>query len=254
MSIVNWVRGRTGVRRANTDERGQAVRLMALAIAALATLLAPATAGASGAARAARSAQRRGEVCQRKHGRTIYRHGIVRAFKTSGGVSGCVDGSTSAWQLWGAAEGAGPYETVSGSILQVSGRFLAFETETNIKGSNDFSIEVTDLRSGASYPIASWEQSLPFDEPPTPVRSPVQALVLGPDGRTACLEETLVANVAPSASEPLPIRQVLELLGFHHFHRRLATSLPGAIVAGSVAYDGHTVTWTQDGSAESASV
>jgi hypothetical protein len=236
-----------------TRARLRGVTTLALtACALLASAIGACAANAARTSRTARSAERHGVICQRKHGRTIFRRGIVRAFKSSGTVFGCVDGSTRARPLWG--PGDIPYETVSGSIQQVSGRFVAFETETDVKGSNDWTIEVADLRSGASYEVASWEQSLPFDEQPSPAKSPVQALVLGPDGRTACLEEVFDANVAPSASEPLPTRQVLVLLGFHHFHLRLAISVPGGIVPGSVAYDGQTVTWTQNGSAESANV
>jgi hypothetical protein len=232
--------------------RGVNALELVLALTACALLTSALAACTTDAAGVARTAKRRGVSCQRKHGHTIFRHGIVRAFKCSGTVFGCVDGSTSAWPLWGSTDE--PYETVSGSILQVSGRFVAFETETGVKGTNDWSIDVMDLRSGAGYPVASWSQVLPFDEPPSPVKSPLQAFVLGPDGRTACLEEVFDANVAPSASEPFPTRQVLVLLGFHHFHRRLAISTPGGIVPGSVAYNGHTVTWTQSGSAESAAV
>jgi hypothetical protein len=228
-----------------------ACALLMSAIGACATDAAG-TARTARTARSARSAERHGVTCQRKHGRTIFRHGIVRAFKSSGTVFGCVDGSTRASPLWGSTDA--PYETVSGSILQVSGRFVAFETETGVKGSNDWSIEVADLRSGDGYGVAYWSQTVPFDEQPSPVTPPVQALVLGPDGRAACLEEVFDANVAPSASEPFPSRQVLVLLGFHHFHRRLAVSVPGGIVPGSVAYDGHTVTWTQNGAPQSASV
>jgi hypothetical protein len=236
-----------------TRARLRGVATLALtACALLASTICACATDAARTTRTARTAERHGVICQRKHGRTIFHHGIVRAFKSSGTVFGCVDGSTHAWPLWGSTDA--PYETVSGSILQVSGRFVAFETETGVKGSNDWSIEVADLRSGDGYGVAYWSQTVPFDEQPSPVTSPVQALVLGPDGRTACLEEVFDANVAPSASEPFPSRQVLVLLGFHHFHRRLAISVPGGIVPGSVAYDGQTVTWTQNGSAESANV
>ncbi len=221
----------------------------ALALTACAVLT---SASVTDAAGVAHTAEQRGVTCQRKHGHTILHHGTVRAFKSSGTVFGCVDGSTRAWPLWGS--GDIPYEIESGLILQVSGRFVAFEIQTTVKGSNHWLIEVRDLRSGTGYQVAFWEQSLPFDEPPSPAKSPVLALVLGPDGRTVYLEEVFDANVAPSASEPFPTRQVLVLLGFHHFHRRLAISTPGGIVPGSVAYNGHTVTWTQSGSDESATV
>ncbi|HTB50160.1 MAG TPA: hypothetical protein VK701_04215 [Solirubrobacteraceae bacterium] len=111
----------------------------------------------------------------------------------------------------------------------MSGRFVALEIQTTVKGGNHWLIEVRDLRSGAGYQVAFWEQSLPFDEPPSPAKSPVQAFVLGPDGRTVYLEEMYDANVAPSAGEPFPTRQVLVLLGFHHFHR----GSPSARRAGS---------------------
>lgn len=85
--------------------------------------------------------------------------------------------------------------SVSGSILRASGRFVAFETETGVKGANDWSIEVTDLRSGAGYPVAHWSQLLPFDEPPSPVSlaraRPASSLLLEgrlPPGRRADYE------------------------------------------------------------------
>jgi hypothetical protein len=76
----------------------------------------------------------------------------------------------------------------------------------------------------------------------------VEAFTLGPDGRTARLYDTFAANASPSAT---PTGQVLDLIGFHHFRRQLATSSPGGIVPASLAYDGHTVTWTQNGSLQS---
>jgi hypothetical protein len=65
------------------------------------TLLAPTVgAFAAGAHVAASPARQRGVICQRRHGQTILRRGIVRVFRASDTVWGCVKGSTSVWPLW----------------------------------------------------------------------------------------------------------------------------------------------------------
>ncbi|HTB50161.1 MAG TPA: hypothetical protein VK701_04220 [Solirubrobacteraceae bacterium] len=82
---------------------------LALALTVCAVLT---SASVADAVDVAHTAEQRGVTCRRKHGHTILHHGTVRAFKSSGTVFGCVDGSTRAWPLWGS--GHIPYEIESG--------------------------------------------------------------------------------------------------------------------------------------------
>jgi hypothetical protein len=180
----------------------------------------------------------------------------VRVFKRSGTVYGCLIGSRVAQQLW--TSSGDPFQAASGAVRQVAGRFIAFVSEGSNQYTRSRAVDVVDLGNGRGYTIAEIEEEMSLHvtgEPPTPGPWPLQTFVLGPDGRTARLYNTYVpptsALVQATAS---PAGQVLDLIGFNGLVRQLATSAPGGIPASSLAYDGHTVTWTHDGSSESASV
>jgi hypothetical protein len=203
---------------------------------------------------AAAAAKQRGVRCQHQRGRTIVRRGVVRVFKRGGTVYGCVQGSKRAWALWETQN----YLTQSkgGAVKQVAGPFVAVEASTNNQYGFEQSAAVYDLRSGASYAIAhvAGELAGPTSgEPATPGPWPLETFVLGPDGRTARLYDTFAPPPNPSTAAPVT-GQVLDLIGFHHLRRQLATSAPGGIARTSLGYDGHTVTWTQNGTPQSASV
>jgi hypothetical protein len=203
---------------------------------------------------AARAARHRAIVCQRERGRTILRRGVVRVFKASGTVYGCVKGSSKAWTLWETEMHL--TQSKGGAVKQVAGRYVAVETNSENQYGFDHSIDVFDLRDGASYSVA-WVAGelggLTRGEPPTPGPLALEAFVLAPDGRTARLYDTL-APPPNAGAAAIPTGQVLDLIGFHHFRSQLATSAPGGIEPASLAYDGHTVTWTQNGAPQSASV
>ena len=218
----------------------------ALAIAAALVLLA--TPGVA-VARSARSAEQRAAVCQRIPGRTMMRQGEVRIFRASGVVYGCVNGSQSAWALWQ------PSPTLSGSVAQVNRQFVAVKSQTSDQYEFDASLAVVDLRSGRSYPIAS--ESEPLDgpvtgNPSTPGPWPIEAFALGSDGLAVRLYERFTAGTSEQSATV--VGQVLDVIGFQHLHRWLATSPPGEIAPVSVHYEGHKVTWTQDGSRHAANV
>jgi hypothetical protein len=199
-------------------------------------------------ARPASAAERRAAVCQHVPGRTLLRRGHVRVFRASDVVYGCVNGSESAWPLWQSSL------RQSGSVAEVNGRFVAVRSRTSDQYEFDLSLDVVDLRSGRRYSIA-WE-SEPLGggvagDPSTPGPWPIEAFVLGPDGRTIRLYDKLIAGASQYSGTV--VGQVLNVIGFHHLNRQLATSPPGAIASASLAYDGHKVTWTQNGSPQSAS-
>jgi hypothetical protein len=180
-------------------------------------------------------------ACQRRHGKTILRRGVVRVFKTSGAVYGCVEGSPRIVAL-------------EGSIKQVAGRFLAVEESQSDQYGFEASLAVVDLRSGRSYSVASLSQPMwgeASGEPPTPGPWPLEAFALGSDGRTARLYATFSTHPNPGDNAS-PSGQVLDLIGFHRLRRRLAVSGPGEIAATSLSYRDHTVTWTQNGAPRSA--
>ncbi len=200
-------------------------------------------------ARPARAVKRRPPVCQHIAGHTILRRGQVRVFRASGVIYGCLNGSESAWSLWESGV------RQNGSLGQVDGRFVAVQSTTSDQYEWDTSLDVVDLRSGGSYSIAG--ESEPLDgpaagDPATPGPWPIETYVLGPDGRTARLYDTFIPGAG--AYSGTVVSQVLDLIGFHHVDDRLATSAPDGIAPQSLAYDGRTVTWTQDGSPQSASV
>jgi hypothetical protein len=192
-------------------------------------------------------------LCERRHGKTILRRGVVRVFKTSSGAYGCVEGSLRIVSLWG----MGPEDWgVSGfPVKQVAGRFIAVQFSAESQYEYAAWVTVVDLRSGSSYTVASLSQ--PTDEeasgePPTPGPWPLEAFALGSDGRTARLYDTFSTHPNPSY-EAARTGQVLDLVGFHHFRRQLAVSGPGVIAAMSLSYNNQTVTWTQNGAPQSAS-
>jgi hypothetical protein len=198
-------------------------------------------------------------ACQHQAGHTILRRGVVRVFKQVGPdgalVFGCVKGSTRAVMLWevGPEVAPGVVET-SGSVGQVAGRFVAVEATTSNQYEYNSSIEVFDLRSGAHYPIEAVRE--PIDEGAPPWAPRLERYVLAGDGRTVRLYGPPVsATGAPGApgAPTTPAPQTLDLLGFHHFERQLATGPPGAIAPASLAVHGATVTWTQNGEQLSAS-
>jgi hypothetical protein len=210
----------------------------------------------AGAGRAAHAhgAKHRGTPCQRQHGRTIVRRGTVRVFKSGRVAYGCVQGSTHTWALWQATHNL--YEARSGAVTQVSGRFVAVTTSSSSQYGALRELAAFDLRSGKTYSLASINEEefghRVSGEPPTPGPWPLEASVLGPDGRSARLYNTY----APSARSDYTAAatgQVVDLVGFHQFHRQLATAAPGAIAPSSLSYDGHTVSWSQNGSPRTVS-
>lgn len=195
----------------------------------------------------------RGVRCQHRHGHTILRQGVIRVFRAPGGVYGCVKGRRNKVFLWQDHHKLGEYS--SGSVSQAAGHFLAIQSSSGDQYAYDTSLEVVNLRTGASYAIASESEPISgpaTGNPSTPGPWPIQAFVLGSDGRTARLYETFPASSTQGYNTP-PSGQVLDVIGFHHFRVQLATSQPGGIAPSSLAYHGHTVTWTQNGVPHSAS-
>jgi hypothetical protein len=197
----------------------------------------------SAAAAANRAKHDRAVLCQRRHGDTILRRGIVRVFGSSGAVYGCVQGSVRVVEF-------------GGSVEQVAGRFVAEEVSKSDQYRYEAWLAVVDLRSGRSYLVASLEQPMwgeASGEPPTPGPWPLEAFALGSDGRTARLYATFSTNPNPSYNAA-PTGQVLDLIDSHHLRRQLAVSGPGGIAPRSLSFRDHTVTWTQNGAPCSASV
>jgi hypothetical protein len=234
----------------------------AAALAGLTLSAVSAAATASAANRpASASAAHHAVVCQRRRGHTILKRGVVRVFKAAGpiypAVFGCVKGSTRAVLLWEVTPGPGPGPETTGSVKQVAGRFIAVETSTSNQYDYEQGIEVFDLRSGASYAITGMSGSVEEAaglEPSRPQPPTEEAYVLAPDGRTAALYATYPAPATASgSSSPTATGQLVEVLGFHDFHAVLATTGPNVIPPASLAFNGTTVTWTQDGEQRSAS-
>jgi hypothetical protein len=223
-------------------------------IATCSLLVVVTAADAASPGRVAETASHRSVVCQHKRGRTILRRGVVRVFKRQGTVYGCVNGSKRAWSLWETQN----YLTQSkgGAVKQVAGPYVAVAASTNNQYGFEQSLAVSNLRTGASYAVASVAGELSgvtSGEPATPGPWPLETFVLGPDGRTARLYDTFAPP--PNANTAAPVTgQVIDLIGFHRFRRQLATSAPGGIARASLGYDGRTVAWTQNGTPQSASV
>jgi hypothetical protein len=210
-------------------------------------------------------------ACQHQAGRTILRRGAVRVFKQAGPegalVFGCVKGSTRAVMLWEVGPEVAPGVTeTAGSVRQVAGPFLAAEATTSNQYEYSQSIEVFDLRSGAHYPIAAVSE--PIDEPAPPGAPRLERFVLAGDGRAVRLygppasatgttgatgSEGATGVTGAPGTTTTPATQTLDLLGFHHLDRQLATGPPGSIAPASLAFNGTTVTWTQNGARQSAS-
>ena len=180
-------------------------------------------------------------------GRTRLPRGAVRLVTVSGATYGCVVGSTRLWRLWERIPGRrGPEE--GGAVKEVKGRFVAFETgNSNQYESNEY-LQVIDLRSGAEYVVAG--EQAPIDgcatgKPPTPGPPALQAFVLGANGRAARLYETFTGcSTYPNVTVT---GQAIDVIGFHGFHVSVARTAPGQIEPRSLAYDGGTVGWVQQG-------
>jgi hypothetical protein len=203
----------------------------------------------------AHASRHRGTPCEQRHGRTILHRGIARVFKSAGVAYGCVQGSRHAWALWQATHNL--YETRSGAVTQVNDRFVAVATSSSSQYGASRELAVFDLASGETYSLASISEeefgNRVTGAPPTPGPWPLEASALGPDGRSARLYDTYAPS-ARSDYTAAPTGQVVDLVGFHQFHRQLATSGPGAIVPSSLSYDGHTVSWSENGSPQAVSV
>lgn len=239
-------RGRTRSLRLSTTT------LLVLAVAVTLTATACALSALTRSAYAAmgpttKSARTPRMPCQREPGHTILRRGVVRVFRHSGNVYGCVNGSTRRIWLWEILP-----ET-RGSVTQVAGRFVAFDWLRDDQYEYDHYVIVVDLRTASAYSVAELTQpltELPEGNPPTPGPWPLDGYTLGTDGRTARLYDSYVGTMF----NQILVGQVLDLVGFHGYDRQLATGGPGAIIPKSLAYHDHTVTWTQDGSPRAMSV
>jgi hypothetical protein len=243
---------------------GAAFSLAATTLSVLAALGVSAPGASAAGAPHSMSAAHHAILCQHQTGRTILRRGAVRVFKQVGPegalVFGCVKGSTRAVVLWevGPEIAPGVVET-TGSVRQVAGRFLAAEATTSNQYAYSQSIEVFDLRSGAHYPVAAVQE--PIDEPAPPGAPRLERFVLAGDGRTVRLYgppanatgRTGATGATGTSTSTTAAVQTLDLLGFHHLDRQLATSPPGSIAPASLAVNGDTGTWTQNGEQQSAS-
>ncbi len=242
-----------------TSASGAAWSLAATTLTLIAAFGAFAPGASAAGARSPAQAAHHAILCQRQAGRTILRRGAVRVFKQTGPegalVFGCVKGSTRAVMLWevGPEVAPGVVET-SGSVGQVAGRFVAAEATTSNQYEYNQSIEVFDLRSGAHYPVIAVRE--PIDEGAPAWAPRLERYLLASDGRTVRLYGP-PANMTPPPGAPgadtTPAPQTLDLLGFHHLERQLATGPAGAIAPASLAVKGSTVTWMQNGEQLSAS-
>lgn len=189
--------------------------------------------------------------CGHLRGHTILRHGAVRVFRASGTVYGCLDGRAKAWQLWETESLV--TQAKGGAVEQVAGRFLAFGRISSSQYGFSNSSEVVNLASGATYTIGLLvgEEGNLTASPPSPGPQPLEAFRLGPDGRTLRLYATFRASAKP-VSNAAPSGQVLEVIGFHGYHRPLVSCGPGQIARGSLTYNGRTIGWKQNGVEHSA--
>ena len=189
-------------------------------------------------------------ACQRKHGHTVLQRGTVRIFSiTTGSVSkgefsqtgyGCLSGSRKAWKLWEFTSNVPQTDNVE----QVEGPFIALHTTLTVNANRGESLTVFDLRNGTKYSIASIFDESVGPQPPWPL----VADVLGPAGRSLVLAYTFgTGPIFKTTGETLEIR------GFHHYRRTLATAAPGTINPCSLTYTGHKVTWTENGTCHAAS-
>ena len=219
----------------------RAVSVGLLSVAALAATPASGSAKGSASANAGSLA-----ACQLKHGHTVLRRGPVRIFsvKTGGGRVetgyGCLRGSRKAWKLWEFTLDI----SQTNNVEQVAGTFIALHTTLAVNADFGESLTVFDLRNGSKYSIASiFDQSV---GPQTPW--PIAAYVLGLSGRSFILAYTF--GIGPMFNTT---GETLEMRGFHHYRRTLATAAPGTINPCSLTYIGHKVTWTENGTCHSAS-
>ncbi len=185
-------------------------------------------------------------ACQHQPGHTTFRRGKVRVFSRAGDVYGCLIGDTRRVLLW-----VNLMEQQS-SVKQVAGRYVAVESIVNNQYTYARSLSMIDLANGAGYSIGSLNWPLGGEssgDPRTPGPWPLEAFVLGANGRTARLYGTFAAGASSSAH---PTGQVLDVIGYRHFNRTIATTGASAISPASLTYNGREVTWTQDGAAHSA--
>ncbi len=133
-------------------------------------------------------------------------------------------------------------------MKHVAGPFVAVETSTSNQYEYNEGLEVFDLRSGASYGISGVQE--PIDQPASPEPSHLETYVLAANGRTVALYATFAAGASSGST---PTGQLLEVLGFHDFHQVLATTGPNTIAPASLAFNGQTASWTQNGEQRSAS-
>jgi hypothetical protein len=199
-----------------------------------------------------RSVAHNSKLCDQRPGRTVFRHGGARVFVSphphdvSGEADGCLRGSTSEIELWQ----TGPEER--GLVRQLAGHFIAAEWEFGNQYGYSEWVAVFDLRTRAAYYVAT--SSGPVDGPsvgtPNAFSRPLNRFVLSPTGRTARLYDTYPADA--SETNPIPDGEVLDVVGFHHFKRTLASAAPGAIEPASLQFAGPTVRWTENGVRHSA--
>jgi hypothetical protein len=229
----------------------RAVVVSLVSVAALAATPASGSAKGSAGANAGRPA-----VCRLKHGHTVLQRGTIRIFSiktpSSGGpapsvetVYGCLRGDRKAWKLWESTSPSNIRQT--DNVEQVADTFIALHETRSVEANFGESLTVFDLRNGSKYSIASiYDQSI---GPQTPW--PIAAYVLGLSGRSLVLAHTFVMGIGPFFNTT---GETLEMRGFHHYRRTLATAGPSAINPCSLTYTGHTVTWTENGTCHSASV
>lgn len=228
--------------------RERAVVVGLVSVAALAATPASGSAKGSAGANAGSLA-----VCQLKHGHTVLQRGTIRIFsiKTAASVGGpsvetgfgCLRGDRKAWKLWESTSDVSQTDNVE----QIADTFIALHETLTVNADFGESLTVFDLRNGSNYSIASiYDESV---GPQTPW--PIAAYVLGLSGRSLVLAYTFVMGSGPLFNTT---GETLEMRGFHHYRRTLATAGPSAINPCSLTYTGHTVTWTENGTCHSASV
>ncbi len=256
--IVGAVALGWGTHRVRRGElAGSAATLATATVTLIALALAAGASSASASDGAARPATHHPVVCQHRRGHTILHRGEVRVYKTAGpiypAVYGCIAGSTRAVLLWEVVPGPGPGPApeTSGSVRRVTGPFVAVETSTSDQYEYNQSLEAIDLRSGSSYAISGVAE--PIDEP-VPESPRLETYVLAADGRAAALYATFPPGATTEMSAaPAPTGQLLEVRGFHSFHQVLATPGPNTVAPASLAFNGQTASWTQNGEPRSAS-
>lgn len=192
--------------------------------------------------------------CQARPGRTVFHRGAIRVFTprhapyARGEAYGCLSGSPREVALWQ----TGPEER--GWVRQVRGHVIAVQWELGNQYGFSQSISVHNLATGSGYEIATAAGPIngPQTGTPTPFSWPLERFLLAPGGRTVRLYEAYPADTG--AGTPAPDAEVLDIVGFHHFKRVLATAPPGAVAPRSLVLHGDVLTWIENGQARSATV